>query len=157
MNTWKLDKWKSIAFSESGIRLRFESSVDPEVKRALTELTVWLRKEYIFPAKVIVYIKSAEKIRAMNDEMVFGTCFRPGDMSKFPHIKIATGDYPDLLSECGKDNALAAILNCYLQMLTNYFQWVNELDELTEEEEDRDAARCAGIVMCRYKRTREHP
>lgn len=157
MNTWKLDKWKGTTFTETGVKLRFESSVDSEVKRALTELTAWLKKEYIFPAKVIVYVKSAEKIRAMNGEMVFGTCFRPGDMSKFPHIKLATGDYPELLAECGKDNALAAILNCYLRMLTNYFQWVNELDELTEEEEDRDAGRCAGIVMRRYRNTRKHP
>ena len=157
MNTWKLDKWKGTTFTETGVRLRFESSVDPEVKRALTELTAWLKKEYIFPAKVIVYVKSAEKIRAMNGEMVFGTCFRPGDMSKFPRIKLATGDYPELLAECGKDNALAAILNCYLRMLTNYFQWVNELDELTEEEEDRDAGRCEKIIMRRYRNTREHP
>lgn len=157
MNTWKLDKWKGTTFTETGVKLRFESSVDSEVKRALTELTAWLKKEYIFPAKVIVYVKSAEKIRAMNGEMVFGTCFRPGDMSKFPHIKLATGDYPELLAECGKDNALAAILNCYLRMLTNYFQWVNELDELTEDEEDHDAGRCAGIVMRRYRNTRKHP
>ncbi len=157
MNTWKLDNWKNIAFSESGIKLRFEASVNPEVKRAITELTTWLRKEYYFPAKVIVYIKAAKTIRAMNGEMVFGTCFRPGDMSAFPHIKLATGDYYELLAEHGKDNALAAILNCFLQMLTNYFQWVNELDELTECEEDRDDERCAKIIMSRYKHTREHP
>lgn len=157
MNTWKLDNWKEIDFAESGVKLRFESSVDPEVKRAITELTSWLRKEYYFPAKVIVYVKSAKKIRALDGEMVFGTCFRPGDMRKFPHIKLATGDYPELLAERGKDNALVVILNCFLQMLTNYFQWVNELDEFTECEEDKDAERCAKIIMRRYECTREHP
>ena len=49
MHIWTLTNWQKNLDSEvkrrTGIRFRYESSVDPEVKRACTQFARWLRAE----------------------------------------------------------------------------------------------------------------
>lgn len=159
MNIWTIDKWKDY-YSEhphrSGLRVRYEKSVDPEVKRAIRECVCWLRSEYVFPKRVQLYVKSARRIRAKNREMVCGTFFRPADRNEEPYIRIATGDYAELLEKRGKDNALAAILYTLIHELTHYFQWLNDLD-LTLIDEERQATNYSESIMDDYAKTRDHP
>ncbi len=161
MKPWDMDAWKENGFNNcrrNGLRLRTESGVDSEVKRACKEFAKWLRGQYIFPQRVNVYIKSAYYIKAMDGDLVSGTCFWPYDKVEEPYIKIAAGDYEDLVRERGKDNALAAILHTMAHELTHYFQWINNLDEgLSDKQAERQAVRCAGILLDRYAETREHP
>ena len=159
MNIWKIDKWKNY-YSEhpcrSGLRVRYEKKVDPEVKRAIKECIAWLRSEYTFPKRVRIYVKETRRVRSMYGDMVCGTFFRPADRNREPYIRVAAGDYEELLEECGKDNALAGILNTVLHELTHYFQWLNDLD-LTLIGEERQATNYARNIMYDYRDTREHP
>ncbi|MBR5139800.1 MAG: hypothetical protein IKV16_01975, partial [Clostridia bacterium] len=82
--------------------------------------------------------------------------FRPADRNREPYIKIATGDYAQLLEKRGKDNALAAMLYTLFYELTHYFQWLNDLD-LTLIGEERQATNYSQIIMFAYSETRDHP
>lgn len=161
MHIWTIDKWKkyiNIADDEHryGLRLRIDREVDSEVKRACKEFAKWLRSEYLFPKRVVVYIKSSRQIEALDGELVSATFFGPYDYRFEPYIRIATGDYCDLLDKLGKDNALAAILCSISHELTHYYQWVNNLP-LTEIGEERQAKSYSKYIIKEYAQTREHP
>ena len=159
MNIWKIDKWKKYYTEHphrKSLRVRYEKNVDSEVKRAIKECVNWLRSEYVFPKRVHIYVKETGRIKAKNGEMVCGTFFRPADRNREPYIKIATGDYAQLLEKRGKDNALAAMLYTLFYELTHYFQWLNDLD-LTLIGEERQATNYSQIIMFAYSETRDHP
>lgn len=161
MHIWTFEKWKKyINVDENGhrfgLRLRFDKGVDTEVKRACKEFAKWLRIEYVFPKRVVVYIKSSCQIKALDGELVSGTFFGPYDYCHEPYIRIATGDYSELLNELGKDNALAAILYSLAHELTHYFQWINHLS-LTEIGEERQAKFYSKYIIREYSETKEHP
>jgi len=151
--------WKKNFYGKrkNGLHLRVENNVDSEVRRACLEFVKWLRAEYDFPTRVTVYVKAACYVRAENGEQVYGTCWRPFQKSSMPYIRVSTGDYHDLLESIGQDRALATILCCIAMMLTHYFQWLNDLNSLTEEEEIHQAERCAKKIILDYSKTREHP
>jgi hypothetical protein len=44
-------------YPRKGLRIRTEAGVHPEVKRACLEFAKWLRTEYNFPIRVVVYLK----------------------------------------------------------------------------------------------------
>ena len=159
MDILTLSKWKEYYNDHphrSGLHLRFEKGVDPEVKRSIQECVAWMRHKYVFPKRIRLYIKSARRIKAKNGEWVCGTFFRPADRNVEPHIRLATGDYLELLIELGKDDALASILHALFHELTHYFQWLNDLD-LTLIGEERQATVYANKLLREYAQTREHP
>ncbi len=159
MNIWESSKWKNILDTEnirSGVRLKFDNQVDPEVRRSCKEFVNWLRKQFCFPLRVPVYIKSVPAVRAMDGDFVTATFFEPYDYNVEPYIRIATGDYAAADSIQEKDNALASILHSVAHELTHYFQWINGI-KLTERGYERQAARYAGLILDEYAETREHP
>lgn len=161
MHLWTLTSWEKYYGSQTannrrGLRLNFDKTVHPEVRRSLKEFCRWIRANYHFPIRVPVYVKSSPQIRAMDGEMVSGTFFGPWDHAVEPYIRLSTGDYEDLLTRRGQDNALAAILNCLAHELTHYYQWINDV-KLTEIGEERQAKAYAGFIMDEYADTREHP
>ena len=161
MHIWTLDKWRKIydlsdPKHRSGMRLRFDKNVDPEVKRACKEFAAWLSKQYFFPIRVPVYIKFGEKIRANDGEMASATCLIPESKQMEPYIRIATGDYYTLREDVGQDNALAAILSSMTHELTHYFQWVNDL-KLTDIGCEKQARKYVDYILDDYAQTREHP
>lgn len=159
MKLWKMRQWEKYYKSGDhrfGVRVRYEKGVDSEVKRSIKECIEWLRLMYDFPKRVNIYVKSAVRIKAKNGEKVCGTFFRPADRNREPYIRIATGDYPKLLSNRGKDNALASILYSVLHELSHYFQWLNDLD-LTFIGEERQATNYAKTMIREYAQTRDHP
>ena len=159
MDIWTTKRWQryyNLQPHRSGLRVRYEKEVDPEVKRAINDFVCWLRTEYVFPMRVIMYIKAARRIKAIDGDMVCGTCFRPTDRNNEPYIRISTGDYPELLKKRGKDNALASILYTISHELTHYFQWLNDL-ELTLVGEERQATNYSSKIISNYAETRDHP
>jgi hypothetical protein len=97
-----------------GLRIRCEQGVHPEVRRACLEFSRWLREEFEFPIRVVVYLKKDYRIKSQVDkELVTGTFFGPFDKNEEPYIRIATGNYLELLKEIGRDDALAAILGTF--------------------------------------------
>ena len=154
---WTIENWEqNIDFMEeghrTGFRLRFDSGIDPEVRRACKEFAAFLRKEYFFPLRVVAYIKNKKKIRAMDGDLVYGTFWSmEDDYTVEPYIRVAAGDYLDLCDKWGKDSALTAILLTIGHELTHYFQWINAL-ELTPIGMERQATKYARYVLCKGKK-----
>ena len=99
---WECKDWSKYIDWEcrSGIRLRFEKGVDPEVKRACTEFVWWLREEYEFPIRVPIYFKASKQVKArITGELCSATFFGTFDLHEEPYIRVAVGDYEDLLKE----------------------------------------------------------
>ncbi len=159
MDILRMKKWKKFYDNidhRTGLRVDFEKSVDPEVKRACKEFVLWLRSSISFPMRVRVYVKASKKIRAQDGERVFGTCLLPYEREQEPYIRIATGDYQELVKKHGKDNALARILFTIAHELAHYFQWLNDL-KLTPKGEERQATNYANRIIDEYAETRDHP
>lgn len=161
MHIWTIEKWiKYLNYDEkqyrTGLRLKFDKDVNSEVKRACKEFCKWLRTEYYFPVRIPVYIKSSEKIKAQDGDLVSGTFLGPFNLNEEPYIRISTGDYEKLLEKRGKNNALAAILTSIAHELTHYFQWINGI-KLTERGEERQATIYARFILDDYKDTRSEP
>lgn len=160
MHIWTRVDWKNYLPEDgkrrTGLRFRYEPSVDPEVKQACKEFANWLRSEYDFPLRVPVYVKGQKILRTMDGEGAVGTFFEPFAYSDEPYIRIATGDYEALKAKRGKDNALASILDSIAHELTHYYQWINQIP-LTPIGAERQAARYACFILDEYAQTREHP
>ena len=139
-----------------GVRLRFDKDVDEEVRRACKEYVYWLRTQYVFPIRVPIYLKAAKYVITSTGEKVSAIFYEPYDKSFEPRIKIAVGDYQDLLEEVGKDTALAAILRSITHELSHYYQWIKECD-LDMEKYERQAKYYALEIVYDYAETREHP
>ena len=159
---WTLDDWeKNIDLERSGhrcgLRLRFDKEVDSEVRRACKEFAVFLRREYFFPIRVVIYVKARERIVAMDGDKCCGIFWcMPDDYTIEPYIRLAAGDYEKLCKKWGKDSALTSILLCMAHELTHYFQWINSI-KLTPIGKERQATNYADYVLEDYAETREHP
>jgi hypothetical protein len=136
-----------------GLRIRCEQGVHPEVRRACLEFASWLRKEFEFPIRVVVYLKKDYQIKSEFDkELVSATFFGPFDKRQEPYIRVSTGDYLELLVENGLDDALAAILGSIAHELGHYYQWIDDL-ELDEEGAENNSE----YMLDLYAQTRDHP
>lgn len=160
MHIWTITDWQRNLNDETirrtGLRFRYDKSVDPEVKRACTQFAQWLRSEYYFPLRVPVYVKGGKTVRTKDGENVVGSFFEPFSYSTEPYIRIATGDYDVLKNAMGKDNALATILATLAHELTHYYQWINNI-QLTPIGRERQAARYSNYIVDEYSMTHEHP
>ena len=160
MHIWTIENWTKVLpksnSRRTGIRFRFDKSVDAEVKRTCLEFASWLRSEYHFPVRVPIYVKGTKRIRAKDGDLVVGTFFEPFSYSDEPYIRVATGDYLELCNEVGKDNALASILTSIAHELTHYFQWINNL-QLTPIGAERQATKYSKYILYEYSLTCEHP
>ena len=159
---WTLENWeKNIDFNDgnhrTGLRLRFDKNVDPEVRRACKEFAAFLRREYYFPLRVVAYIKDKPKLRCMDGDTADGTFWRiEDDYTVEPYIRVAAGDYEERCAKRDKDSALIEILFTLAHELTHYFQWINSL-KLTHKGEERQATMYARYILDEYAETREHP
>ena len=159
---WTIENWeKNINLHEQGhrtsLRIRFDKDIDSEVRRSCKEFVSFLRKEYFFPLRVVVYVKNVKKLIAIDGDKVYGTFWSMNDdYSVEPQIRVAAGDYNDLCNKWGKDSALTAILLTIAHELTHYFQWINAL-KLTPIGQERQATKYARYILDEYAETREHP
>ena len=131
MNPWKSQNYKKIYDNQdirTGIALRFEKGVHGDIKSLFTDFTKWLRKNYYFPIRVVVYVKESETIKLMNGSMAWGS-FRYFDTFDEPYIRIPTDDYLKQAEIEGKENAAYTILSSFVHELTHYFQWVNQFEQ----------------------------
>lgn len=160
MHIWTIHNWEKNLQSDisrrTGLRFRYDQNVPPEVKRACSQFAIWLRTEYYFPLRVVVYVKGAKTIRTKDGDHVVGSFFEPFSYSDEPYIRLATGDYEELVSAWGKDRALASILLTLAHELTHYYQWINHIP-LTPIGRERQASRYAEFIIDEYASTREHP
>ena len=133
---WKID-WPDSR--NGGIYLRFSKNVDKELRSVIMAFSRWLRWYYHFPIKVMVYVKDAPYILTqVNKERGVASIFLPYDKSECPYIRLATGDYNDLVKEKGETNAKCSIICSMAHEITHYYQWLRD-DELDETQATRKA------------------
>ena len=160
MHIWTIDNWKKNLHDDilrrTGIRFRYDKSVHPEVKRACSQFANWLRSEYYFPLRILIYIKGSKTIHTKDGDNVVGSFFEPFSYLDEPYIRIATGDYDELTQNFGKDNALASILLSLAHELTHYYQWINNI-QLTPIGRERQATIYSNYIIDEYSLTCEHP
>ena len=160
MHIWTINEWEKNLQNDTsrrtGIRFRYEKTVHPEVKRVCSQFAIWLRTQYYFPLRVVVYVKGTKFIKTKDGENVVGSFFEPFSYLDEPYIRIATGDYGELTHIWGDDNALASILLSLAHELTHYYQWINNI-QLTPIGRERQATRYANYILDEYSLTREHP
>lgn len=149
----------------SGLRMHFESGIDPEVIRAAKQYAGWLRENYTFPVRVNVYFKNKDRIINSAGERVCGTFFGPFSFEEEPYIRLAAGDYPDLCAKYGKDDSLASYLLTLTHELSHYFQWIRFHENWNDDEwyekhvagSERQACYYARKIVRDYADIYEHP
>lgn len=156
---WECKEWSLYinTHCRKGIRLRFDADVNAEVKRSCKEYIKWLRTQYEFPMRVPIYFREKDTVVTLKGENVSAIFFGPYDKDMEPYIKIAVGDYPELLKKYGKDDALAMILCSITHELSHYFQWIKNEYGIDEKKEERQARYYAREIILDYAETRDHP
>lgn len=87
-----------------------DRGTNEEVRLACKEFVAWAKAEYRFPLPLRIYLRDQAKLRAMDGGFTTGTFFEPSCYGRSSYIRIAVGDYGELASEIGRDDALATIL-----------------------------------------------
>jgi hypothetical protein len=125
-------------YPRTGLRLRSEAGVHPEVRSVCIKFCKWLRTQMEFPVRVVIYLKKDYQIKnRTTKQMVTATFFAPYDKNVEPFIRIATGDYSELIEERGKKDALYAMLDSIAHEIIHYQQWLGNR-ELNEEEAEEN-------------------
>ena len=160
---WAFCNWSQYLHGEyrCGVRLRFDQGVDPEVRRACKQFLNWLREWYEFPVRVPIYFKNQKVVYTRSGEPSSAIFSGPYELDVEPYIRIAVGDYPDLLVARGQDDALAAILGSICHELTHYFQWI-KLHDLwcsgdADKKMERQALYYADVILDDYACYVDHP
>ena len=111
-----------------------------------------MRKSYEFPIRVPAYLSPHDKIRTANGDLVSASFFAPWDRTEEPYIRIATGDFPELRRELGRDDALASIINSFAHEVVHYHQWVE-----SGETWERGVGVRATAILRRYSSEVDRP
>ena len=157
MNPWKSKNFKKTYDNKNirtGIALRFEKGVHNDIKSLFTDFTKWLRKNYCFPIRVVVYVKETETIKLINGNTAWGS-FRYFDTFDEPYIRIPTGDYLDRAKIDGEENAAYTILTSFVHELTHYFQWVNQFEQ-SDKSSERQANYYRNKIIDLYLNEKEN-
>ena len=137
--------------SRRGIRIRGQRG-NAVVRKALIRYASWLRSKYPFPVRVPVYLLPGETFVTVERETAVSSFFAPFDRSEEPYIRIATGDYPELRRERGRDNALATYIFSSNRQLAYYRQWVR-----TGRIWSSGVNKQAIILLREYEKSVDHP
>lgn len=115
--------------NRSGLRVRCQAEVHRDVRSSCLNFCKWLRINYEFPIRVVIYLKKDYRIKnKFTKELVTATFFAPYNKEEEPHIRIATGDYLELIDQWGEIDALYSIINSIAHEINHYFQWLNDKD-----------------------------
>ena len=96
---WAFCNWSQYLHGEyrCGVRLRFDQGVDPEVRRACKQFVNWLRKWYEFPVRVPIYFKNQKVVYSRSGKSFSAIFSGLYALNEEPYIRIAVGNYPNLL------------------------------------------------------------
>jgi hypothetical protein len=108
--------------TRTGIRIRGARG-HKDVRRALIRYARWLRADFEFPIRVPVYLYPHSFLVTGDGRECSACFFEPYDRQVEPYIRVATGDYPQLKRELGRDNALAAFIVSLSHEVVHYQQW----------------------------------
>lgn len=128
MNLWdefKINNQEKI--QNNGIVLHFDKGIDTVLKNKYIDFAHWLRKNYVFPKRINVYVLDSDKVALKNGNLVYGKF--AWYKKRNPIIKIPSRIEEDLLEEFTLDELHLSILSSFVHELTHYFQWIKELEQ----------------------------
>ena len=119
-----------------GISLHFEKNIDNDLRIEYIHFVKWLRKNYIFPIHINVYILNCEKVMLLNGNLAYGSFrwFR----KRPPRIVIPSLiNYSDYIG-LTKEDIYITVMSSLVHELTHYFQYVKGLEQ-TDYNSERQA------------------
>ena len=136
------DLWHVDADENRGVYLHFAKGVDSELKSKIMAFCRWMRKNYVFPVKLVIFISDDPYIvNSQTGEKVSATIFLPDDKSS-PFARISTGNYQKDIEEIDLFSADCNVLASIAHEVTHYFQWLqSENPELSEKQAQSKARR----------------
>lgn len=154
LHIWTIENWIKVLDYDNypyrtGLRLVFDKNVDLELRSECKKFAKWMRSEYFFPIRVPVYFKNKEKLKCLDGDLAYGTCFLPDSYKNEPYIRIAVGDFPVIKEKWGAESALFSVFGVLAHELTHYFQWVNGL-QLTQSGKERQASAYSKFITEEY-------
>ena len=127
MNLWERFETGRCAMENRGLSFHFEKGIHPGLRRLYLDFAAWLRKNYVFPVHLNVYILNQEKVKLLTGACAYGS-FR-WYPNRTPRIKIPSKIEQHVLERNTKDEAYELVLSSLVHELTHYFQWVLDLDQ----------------------------
>lgn len=89
------DLWQIKSTENRGIYLHFASGVNKDLRKEIQSFLRWVRKKYIFPKKLNVYITDeAYVLTFIEKEQVTASIFFPDSERENPLIRVSTGVIP---------------------------------------------------------------
>lgn len=133
MGLWNNFKINKTEIKNEGISLHFEKGIESKLRKEYISFVIWLRKNYLFPIHINVYILNCEKVKLLNGTLAYGS-FKWFKKRK-PRIKI-----PSLInySECeglSTKEIYDSVLSSLVHELTHYYQYVSDLKQSDNESE----------------------
>ena len=122
MNLWQTFEIGKTKYANGGISFHYEKGIDIALKAKYLSFEKWLRRTYVFPVHLNVYIKNCEKIQLLNGTWAYGS-FRWFE-KKPPYIRIPSAIHPDLYREYTPDELNEQVLSSLVHELSHYFQWI---------------------------------
>lgn len=128
-NLWESYAVKNCPMESAGLRLHIERGIDPVLRRKFLFLAKQLRKCYVFPVPVSVYVVASGKVTLRSGESAYGS-FR-WFPRRTPMIRVAAAYEESALEEYGKAELDVMILSSLLHELTHYYQYCSGLEQST--------------------------
>ncbi len=128
MNLWEIFEIKNnTEYENQGISLHYEKGIEENLRKEYVAFVGWLRKKYVFPIHIHIYILNSEQVRLQNGKMAYGSIkWFP---KRNPRIKIPSAVETHLLGKYTKEELYDQILSSFIHELTHYYQWVLDLDQ----------------------------
>ncbi|MGM9629922.1 hypothetical protein [Butyricicoccus sp.] len=152
MFLWDSERWKKFyqdGETRTGLHMRFDKSIPPEIKWPCYMFCEWVRDNYAFPIRVPIYFKAGKTVRCMDGDTVSGKIFLPHNRQEEPHISIATGDFSENEARFGTEDAIFSLLCTIAHELTHYYQWINRLEQ-KDARNERQAVKTAEQMVYKY-------
>ena len=128
MNLWQsFEVSRETKYENQGISFHYQKGLDADLKKKYISFAAWLRKNYIFPVHVNVYILNCTTIRLINGKTAYGS-FRYFP-KRNPFIRIPSAVESELLNEYTIDEIHEQILSSLVHELSHYYQWILGADQ----------------------------
>lgn len=127
-NLWESYSTEYCTKETTHLRLHVERGIDPKLRSKFIILTKRLRKEYVFPIPLSVYIVNSEKVTLCSGKQTYGS-FR-WFPNRTPQIRIPAAYEISELEKYGREELDVMILSSLIHELTHYYQYCSDLEQV---------------------------
>ena len=147
MNIWDSYRKDKCNLKSEGFSLHFERGIDSKLRDYYISFSKWLRKEYVFPTHINIYLKNCETIKLNSGIRAYGS-FKYFEKNP-PRIIIPSKVEKKLLNEFSVDELYEQILSSFVHELTHYYQYVSGLEQ-TKAVSERQANHFRYSIIEKY-------